>query len=137
MMLSAIGLIVVALVLLVTSADFLVKSASNLALKLRISPLLIGSSIVALGTSAPELVVSINAVLAQKPAMVLGNIMGSNIANILLVTGVAGVMGTFCIKTTRALRTEVIVLVVASIAFFALIWFDNGINTGGIGGIFL
>ncbi len=82
-----VGLLFTGLIILLFSGDFLVRGSIGLAQKLHIPPLVIGLTIVAFGTSAPELFVSINAVMAESPGIALGNIVGSNIANVLLVLG--------------------------------------------------
>ena len=68
--------------------DWLVKGAVGLAERLNISPLIIGLTVVALGTSAPELVVSLQAALEGSGGLAVGNVVGSNIANVLLVVGI-------------------------------------------------
>ena len=75
------------LLLLVISGDFLVRGAIELSSRLRISALLVSLTIVAFGTSAPELIVAIKATLSGSPGLAMGNVVGSNIANILLVLG--------------------------------------------------
>ena len=75
------------LFLLVISGDFLVRGAIELSSRLRISALLVSLTIVAFGTSAPELIVAIKATLGGAPGLAMGNVVGSNIANILLVLG--------------------------------------------------
>ncbi|NNG05596.1 MAG: calcium/sodium antiporter [Inquilinus sp.] len=80
------------LVLLMVGADFLVRGAVGAARCMGISPLVIGLTVVALGTSLPELVVSLEAALDGTPQLAVGNIVGSNIANILLILGVAGLI---------------------------------------------
>ena len=75
------------LFLLVISGDFLVRGAIELSSRLRISALLVSLTIVAFGTSAPELIVAIKATLNGAPGLAMGNVVGSNIANILLVLG--------------------------------------------------
>ena len=75
------------LLLLVISGDFLVRGAIELSSRLRISALLVSLTIVAFGTSAPELIVAIKATLGGAPGLAMGNVVGSNIANILLVLG--------------------------------------------------
>ncbi len=79
-------------VVLVISGDLLVRGSTKLARRLGVPPLIVGLTIVAFGTSAPELVVSIQAVLAGAPELALGNIVGSNIANVLLVLGIPAVI---------------------------------------------
>lgn len=80
------------LVLLLLGGEFLVRSAVALADRLGMSPLFIGLTIVAFGTSAPEMVVSLIAVLEGAPAIAVGNVVGSNIANILLILGTAALI---------------------------------------------
>ncbi len=75
------------LVLLVIGGDALIRGAVGLAERFRISPIIIGLTIVAFGTSAPELIVSLTATLGGAPGIALGNVVGSNVANVLLVLG--------------------------------------------------
>ena len=86
MLLDALAL-VAGLVALVFAGDKLVQGAVALAERLRISPLVIGLTIVAFGTSAPELFISLQSALAGQPGIALGNVVGSNVANVLLVLG--------------------------------------------------
>ena len=80
------------LAILLLAGDALVKGAVNLSLRVGVPALIVSLTIVAFGTSAPELLISVNAVLADKPGLALGNVVGSNIANILLVMGVPAVI---------------------------------------------
>lgn len=80
------------LVLLIVSGDFLVRGASSLALRFKISTLVVGLTVVAFGTSAPELFVSIRAALEGTPDIAMGNVVGSNICNLALVLGVAALI---------------------------------------------
>ena len=77
---------------LVLGGEFLVKGSTNLALRMRISPLVVGLTIVAFGTSSPELLVSINAALSGSPDLTMGNVIGSNICNLALVLGVSAII---------------------------------------------
>lgn len=86
-MLVQILLLVLGFVLLIKGADFLVDGASNVAKKLHIPEIVIGLTIVSIGTSMPELFVSITSALEGYPDMALGNVIGSNIANLLLILG--------------------------------------------------
>lgn len=85
-------LLIVGIAILIKSADLLVDGASSLAKKLGISALVIGLTVVAFGTSAPELFVNIFASVGNNNDVALGNILGSNIANTLLILGVAAIM---------------------------------------------
>lgn len=88
MLLLSLGIFVVGLVLLVKGADFLVSGAASLAKKRGISPLVVGLTIVAFGTSAPELVVNLLASFSGNSDIAIGNVIGSNIANIFLILGI-------------------------------------------------
>ena len=80
------------LVLLYYGADYLVKGGANIALKLKVSPLVIGLTLVAYGTSAPEFVVSVDAATKGLADVSLGNIVGSNICNIALILGLCSII---------------------------------------------
>lgn len=93
-MMMDIAYVVAGLVLLVLAGDALVRGSVNLSLRLGIPPLIVGLTVVAFGTSAPELLVSVKAVLDGIPGIALGNVVGSNIANILLVLGIPAIIST-------------------------------------------
>ncbi len=82
----------VGLAVLIIGGDFLVRGASNLALRLKISPLAVGLTIVAFGTSAPELIISIKSVLLGHEDLAMGNVVGSNICNLGLVLGITALI---------------------------------------------
>ena len=90
---------------LVFGANILVDGASSLAKKLNIPNIVIGLTIVAFGTSAPELIVNIFAALSKNTEIVLGNIVGSNIFNILGILGVAAFIYPLAVKTNRLFAT--------------------------------
>ena len=79
--------VVLGLVTLLLAGDFLVRAAVNLALRLGISALVVSLTVVAFGTSAPELLIVLSAMADDAPGLAMGNIVGSNTANILLVLG--------------------------------------------------
>ncbi|MDH5366309.1 MAG: calcium/sodium antiporter [Cyclobacteriaceae bacterium] len=85
-------LLIVGLFVLILGGDFLVRGASNIALRLHISPLVVGLTIVAFGTSAPELLISIKSALSGSPDLAMGNVVGSNICNLALVLGITCVL---------------------------------------------
>ena len=85
-------LIILGFVLLIKGADFLVDGASNIAKKFHIPEIVIGLTIVSIGTSMPELFVSITSAINGYPDMAIGNVVGSNIANLLLILGVSSVI---------------------------------------------
>lgn len=84
--------IIIGMIILIRSANFLVDGASSLALKLHVAPIVIGLTVVAFGTSAPELLVSMTSALQGNTNIALGNVVGSNIANILLILGIAAII---------------------------------------------
>ena len=86
------------LVLLVLGGDLLVKGAVNLALRLGITPLVVGLTVVAFGTSAPELLVSLSAALGGSSGIALGNVVGSNIANVLVILGFTALVSVVTTK---------------------------------------
>ncbi|WP_378946772.1 calcium/sodium antiporter [Paracoccus sp. R86501] len=86
------------LALLVLGGDLLVKGAVNLALRLGITPLVVGLTVVAFGTSAPELLVSLSAALGGSSGIALGNVVGSNIANVLVILGFTSLVAVVTTK---------------------------------------
>jgi cation:H+ antiporter len=106
-------LFIAGLVVLTLGAEFLVRGASRLALLLGISPLVVGVTIVALGTGAPELTVSVQSAWSGETDLALGNIVGSNIANLLLILGIAAVVAPVPIAGALA-RWDIPVMVVVS-----------------------
>lgn len=110
---------------LIYGANLLVDSASSLAFRLRIPPLVIGLTIVAFGTSAPEMVVNVLASLSGSTEIVMGNIIGSNIANILLILGISSMIypigvgkSTTWIEIPLSLLSVVLLLFLANDSFF-------------------
>lgn len=109
--------IIVGFIMLVKGADFLVDGASSLAKKFKISELAIGLTIVAFGTSAPELIVNIFASTGDHHGITFGNIIGSNIFNILVVLGWAGVIAPIVIQKNTILKEMPFMLVATLLAF--------------------
>jgi len=89
--------VILGLVLLVVGGDFLVKASIALSFKLNISKMVIGMTVVSFATSAPELLVSLQAALNEAPAIAINNVVGSNIANIGLVLGVTALIGPIAV----------------------------------------
>ncbi len=85
-------LLLTGLFILILGGDFLVKGASSIALRLRVTPLVVGLTIVAFGTSAPELLISVKSALSGSPDLTMGNVVGSNICNAALVLGVTALI---------------------------------------------
>ena len=86
-------LVIAGFVLLMTGGEVIVQGAIVIAKKMRVPPLLIGFTIVAVGTSLPELAVSLEAVAGNQPDLAIGGVMGSNVANVMLVLGTASMLG--------------------------------------------
>ena len=115
-------LIVVGLVLLVKGADFFVDGAAGIAGKCRISPLVIGLTVVAFGTSMPELAVSVTSAATGSTDLSIGNVVGSNIANILLILGVSALVYKLPVRRA-SLVLDIPVLLIASVLLIGLgIW---------------
>ena len=113
-------LLALGLVLLVAGGESLVRGASALAGRLGVSPLLIGLTVVGFGTSTPELVTSLQAAFAGSPGIAVGNVVGSNIANIFLILGIAALLMPFAVERT-AFRRDGSVLVAATLACAAIV----------------
>ncbi|MBQ8451841.1 MAG: calcium/sodium antiporter [Clostridia bacterium] len=92
--------LIIGLVLLIKGADFFVSGASAVAKKFKVSPLIIGLTIVAIGTSLPELAVSITSAISGSLDMSVGNVLGSNMANMLLILGIVAIMKPIPIKAS-------------------------------------
>ncbi len=107
------------LFLLVAGGELLVRGAVQVATGLGVSPLVIGLTLVGFGTSTPELVTSVQAALSDAPGIAYGNIVGSNIANILLIVGVAALFSPMVIASV-ALKRDGAVMVAVVIAFSAV-----------------
>lgn len=107
------------LVLLVFAGDALVRGAVNLSLRLGIPALVVGLTVVAFGTSAPEMLVSVKAVLDDAPGIALGNVVGSNIANVLLVLGLPALIATIHSSQLK-LRRSYLTMLAATVLFLGL-----------------
>ncbi|MFP4326426.1 MAG: calcium/sodium antiporter [Paracoccaceae bacterium] len=107
------------LLILLLAGDALVKGAVNVSLRLGVPALIVSLTIVAFGTSAPELLISVNAVLDEAPGIALGNVVGSNTANILLVLGVPAILATMHSSECETRKSYVLMLL-ASVLFIAL-----------------
>ncbi len=125
--------LIAGLILLVIGAEILVRGASRLASSLGISPLVIGLTIVAFGTSAPEMAVSIGASWAGQADLALGNVVGSNIFNVLFILGVSALVAPLVVSQ-QLVRLDVPLMIAASVAVL-LMGLDNKISR--IDGVFL
>lgn len=127
-MIEASLLFVVGLIVLLAGAEGLVRGASSIATRSNISPLVIGLTVVAFGTSMPELVVVITSIFDQSTDIGIGNIVGSNIANILIALGLAAMVGTLTVSQSTY-RKEIPFLIVASIVLLVTS-FDTVLGRG-------
>ncbi|NJB37431.1 calcium/sodium antiporter [Croceivirga sp. JEA036] len=116
--------IILGLVLLIVGGNWLLKAAVALSLRLAIPKIVVGMTVVSFATSAPELIVSIKAALDGFPDLALGNVVGSNIANLGLVLGVTVLLGSIDVKKSFY-TTDWPVMMLASILFFVFIYFDG------------
>lgn len=122
-LLVQIGWLVLGLALLSFGADWLVRGASDLALRARVSPLVVGLTVVAFGTSAPELIVSLKANLDPdtEADIAVGNVIGSNICNIALLLGLAALIRPFTVHS-QIVKRELPVLLLVTAVFVAMIY---------------
>ena len=104
------------LVLLVLGGELLVRGAVQVATRFGVSPLVIGLTLVGFGTSTPELVTSVQAALSGSPGIAYGNIVGSNIANILLILGIAALLTPIAVSS-NALKRDTTIMVAVAAAF--------------------
>jgi len=107
-------LLIAGLVILTFGADFLVKGASSLAGSLGISPLVIGLTVVAFGTSAPEMSVSISSALRGEADIAVGNVVGSNIFNVLFILGVSAIVASLMVQK-QLVRFDIPIMIYASL----------------------
>ena len=118
-MITAFAFAALGLVILLLAGDVLVRGAVNLSLRLGIPALIVSLTVVAFGTSAPELLISVQAVLEGVPGLALGNVVGSNTANVLLVLGIPAIIS--CLDPPEAdTRKSYLVMMAGSLLFVAL-----------------
>ena len=119
-------------VLLYFGADFLIKGGVGIAKKLRIPSLIIGLTMMAFGTSAPELTVSIASALQNKGDISVGNVLGSNICNLALILGLCAIVKPLPVNKL-VIKSDMPVMLIATLAFSAFLGLTNGIpRWGGI-----
>ncbi len=111
--------LLVSLVILYFGAEWLVSGASSFAARLGVSPLIIGLTIVSMGTSAPELVVSVKAAMNGQSALSIGNVLGSNLFNIGIILGISALIYPLAIKR-QLLKLDAPVMVLTSVLFLIL-----------------
>ncbi|NJL57870.1 sodium:calcium antiporter, partial [bacterium] len=127
-MLSDFVLVILGLAGLFLGGESLVKGAARLASALGVPPLIVGLTVVALGTSMPELLVSLNAALGGASDIALGNVLGSNIANIGLILGISGLIFPLTVEW-RLIRQEIPLMIIVSVILM-LMSLDGEIGRG-------
>lgn len=127
--------LVLGLVLLIVGGDFLVKGSIALAIRMRVSMVVIGLTVVSFTTSAPELIVSVYSALTGHPDMAIGNVIGSNIANISLVLGLTALVYPLSFKK-RLYQFDIPVMLTACV-LFAIFLFTNALLEAWEGFVFI
>lgn len=128
-------LLIVGFFILIKGADFFVEGSSSIAKKLRIPDIIVGLTIVAMGTSAPELAVSVSAALGGSSDISIGNVVGSNLLNILIILGIASVIVPITVDKSMFKRDYPMLLVTA--VLLPILAVAGGNHIGVIGGIIL
>lgn len=117
-------LIIAGVIILFFGGESLIKGAIHIAKNLKISALLVSSVIIGFGTSMPEMVVSVSAVFKDASDIAIGNVVGSNIANVLLIIGIAAFISPFCIKD-KSINRDVLVMILAATLLLVFSFFAN------------
>ena len=121
------GLLIIGFVLLMKGADIFVDGASKIAIKMHVPEIVVGLTIVAMGTSAPEAAISITAALNNGAAISIGNVIGSNIMNIAFILGLTSIIATLPIKD-NTLKIEIPFVVIITIILCLMGYFFNEIS---------
>lgn len=112
------------LLFLFLGGEFLVRGSSSLAISVGLAPLVIGLTVVAFGTSSPEMIVSLQAALKGNSAISIGNVIGSNIANIALILGLSAIIRPVTIQST-AVKREIPFMIFISLVFTLLVFLKH------------
>ncbi len=116
-----VAILVIGIGVLYFGAEWLVRGSARMATALGISPIVVGLTVVSLGTSAPELVVCVVAALEGRPGLAVGNVLGSNLANIGLILGVTSMIAPMNVQG-RVIRREMPIMVAITVGLYALVW---------------
>lgn len=125
-MLTEILLVLLSFVVLTVGAEILVRGASSIGLSFGLSPLVVGLTIVAFGTSAPELAVSLRAALSGAGDIAMGNVVGSNIFNVAFILGFAALVRPLSVQL-QVIRFDMPLMLAASVLFVAFLSFGGGL----------
>ena len=123
--------LVIGVVCLVFGAEWLVRGASTVATKLGVAPIVVGLTVVAFGTSAPELAVSVSGALSGNADVAIGNVVGSNTFNILFILGLSAAISGLAIEQ-RLLKFDIPLLIAVSLAVYVLILDDSVSRLEGV-----
>ena len=127
---TAFGLIVVGLAGLIIGGELLVRGAVSAAKSFRISPMVIGLTLVGFGTSTPELVTSLQAALSGSSGIAIGNVVGSNIGNVLLILGIAALLAPIAVEPAAFRRDGAVMALATGLCLAAILIGDVGRLTG-------
>lgn len=119
-MILDIFLLIIGFIVLIKGADFFVDGSSSIADNFKVPKILIGLTIVAFGTSAPELAVSIKAIISNNHDIILGNVIGSNILNVLLILGIAALFKPLVVKN-NTIKKEIPIMLLITCLFGVLL----------------
>jgi cation:H+ antiporter len=128
----ALGWFVLGLAALIGGAELMVRGGSRLAGQLGVTPLVIGLTVVAVGTSAPELAVGVVAALRGSGSLAVGNIAGTNTVNLLFILGLSALLTPLALQM-RTLRFDLPAMIAAAVALMAMAW--DGVLTGAEGAV--
>ena len=123
-------LVLIGFVLLMTGGEGVVQGAVQIAYRLRVPPLLVGFTIVAIGTSLPELAVAIEAVAQNEPDIAVGGVLGSNVANVMLVLGTACMLGSGD-EAGEGIRRDSVAVILATVLLTAFVYYGSIPIEGG------
>jgi len=126
-----IGFVISGFILLMGGGEGLVQGATRISQNLSVSPLVVGFTVVAVGTSLPELAVAIEAVRSESPDIAIGGVLGSNVANVMLVLGAASLLGAES-QTSEAVKRDSLAVVVATAFMTIFVFIGEVPMTGGI-----
>lgn len=129
-------LVIVGFILLMAGGEGVVQGAVRIADRMNVPPLLVGFTIVAIGTSLPELAVAIEAIGQDKPEIAVGGVLGSNVANVMLVLGTACMLGSGE-DAGAGLRRDAIAVITATVILFAFVSMEEIPYEGGLGMLLL
>ena len=118
--------LIIGLLILIFGGDFLVKGAVALAIRVKISMVVVGLTVVSFATSSPEMIVSVYAALSGHPDMAIGNVIGSNIANISLVLGLTAIIFPLSFKQ-RLYKFDVPVMLIVTALFIVFLYTDSSL----------